>query len=120
MKSKKMRSHNKKKNNKKNKNNKYKMSKKEIEIAKENINKLITYSFKDGIKKLIIFGIVGMIILKFIEINENTMIQNNINVLAIEIIAQVIFMIIGAIIAKRCSNKMEKLRLIRVYIKETS
>ena len=95
---------------------KSKMSKKEIEKAKENINKLITYVFKDGIKKIAIFGMIGMIILKLIETNENIMIQNNINVLSVKIIAQVSFMIIGAIIAKRCSNKMKKLRLIRAYI----
>lgn len=99
-----------------NKISKSKMSKKEIEKAKGNINKLITYVFKDGIKKISIFGMIGMILLKFIEINENTMIQNNINVLSVKIIAQVSFMIIGAIIAKRCSNKMKKLRLIRSYI----
>ena len=95
---------------------KSKMSKKEIEKAKGNIDKLITYSFKDGIKKIAIFGMIGMIILKFIETNENTMIQNNINVLSVKIIAQVSFMIIGAIIVKRCSNKMKKLRLIRSYM----
>ena len=95
---------------------KSKMSKKEIEKAKGNINKLITYAFKDGIKKIAIFGMIGTILLKFIEINENTMIQNNINVLSVKIIAQVSFMIIGAIIVKRCSNKMKKLRLIRSYI----
>lgn len=95
---------------------KSKMSKKEIEKEKENINKLITYVFKDGIKKIAIFGMIGMIILKLIETNENTMIQNNINVLSVKIIAQVSFMIIGAIIVKRCSNKMKKLRLIRAYI----
>ena len=99
-----------------NKISKSKMSKKEIEKSKENINKLITYSFKDGIKKISIFGMIGTIILKLIEINENTMIQNNINVLSVKIIAQVSFMIIGAIIVKRCSNKMKKLRLIRAYI----
>lgn len=112
MKNKKMRSN----KEKRNKNNKYKMSKKEIETAKKNINKLITYAFKDGIKKITIFGIVGMIILKLIEINENTIMNHNINVLAIKIIAQVSFMIIGFIIAKRCTNKMKKLRLIRGYI----
>ena len=95
---------------------KSKMSKKEIEKAKGNIDKLITYAFKNGIKKIAIFGMIGMIILKFIEINENIMIQNNINVLSVKIIAQVSFMIIGMIIAKRCSNKMKKLRLIRAYI----
>lgn len=95
---------------------KSKMSKKEIEKAKGNINKLITYVFKDGIKKIAIFGMIGTIILKLIETNENTMIQNNINVLSVKIIAQVSFMIIGAIIVKRCSNKMKKLRLIRAYI----
>ena len=99
-----------------NKISKSKMSKKEIEKAKGNINKLITYVFKDGIKKIAIFGMIGTIILKRIEINENTMIQNNINVLSVKIIAQVSFMIIGAIIVKRCSNKMKKLRLIRAYI----
>ena len=95
---------------------KSKMSKKEIEKAKENINKLITYVFKDGIKKIAIFGMIGTIILKLIETNENTMIQNNIDVLSVKIIAQVSFIIIGAIIVKRCSNKMKKLRLIRAYI----
>ena len=99
-----------------NKISKSKMSKKEIEKAKGNINKLITYVFKDGIKKIAIFGMIGTIILKLIETNENTMIQNNINVLSVKIIAQVSFMIIGAIIVKRCSNKMKKLRLIRSYI----
>lgn len=99
-----------------NKISKSKMSKKEIEKAKGNINKLITYVFKDGIKKIAIFGMIGTIILKLIETNENTMIQNNINVLSVKIIAQVSFMIIGAIIVKRCSNKMKKLRLIRAYI----
>ena len=99
-----------------NKISKSKMSKKEIEKAKGNIDKLITYSFKDGIKKISIFGMIGMILLKLIETNENTMIQNNINVLSVKIIAQVSFMIIGAIIVKRCSNKMKKLRLIRAYI----
>lgn len=99
-----------------NKISKSKMSKKEIEKAKGNINKLITYVFKDGIKKIAIFGMIGTIILKLIEINENTMIQNNINVLSVKIIAQVSFMIIGVIIVKRCSNKMKKLRLIRAYI----
>ena len=59
---------------------------------------------------------IGTIILKLIETNENTMIQNNINVLSVKIIAQVSFMIIGAIIVKRCSNKMKKLRLIKAYI----
>lgn len=95
---------------------KSKMSKKEIEKAKGNINKLITYVFKDGIKKIAIFGMIGTIILKLIETNENTMIQNNIDVLSVKIIAQVSFIIIGAIIVKRCSNKMKKLRLIRAYI----
>lgn len=95
---------------------KSKMRKKEIEKAKGNINKLITYVFKDGIKKIAIFGMIGTILLKLIEINENTMIQNNINVLSVKIIAQVSFMIIGAIIVKRCSSKMKKLRLIRAYI----
>ena len=99
-----------------NKISKSKMSKKEIEKAKGNINKLITYVFKDGIKKIAIFGMIGTIILKLIETNENTMIQNNIDVLSVKIIAQVSFMIIGAIIVKRCSNKMKKLRLIRAYI----
>lgn len=99
-----------------NKISKSKMSKKEIEKAKGNINKLITYVFKDGIKKIAIFGMIGTIILKIIETNENTMIQNNINVLSVKIIAQVSFMIIGVIIVKRCSNKMKKLRLIRAYI----
>ena len=99
-----------------NKISKSKMSKKEIEKAKGNINKLITYVFKDGIKKIAIFGMIGTIILKLIETNENTMIQNNINVLSVKIIAQVSFIIIGAIIVKRCSNKMKKLRLIRAYI----
>ena len=99
-----------------NKISKSKMSKKEIEKSKENITKLITYEFKDGIKKIAIFGMIGTILLKIIEINENTMIQNNINVLSVKIIAQVSFMIIGAIIVKRCSNKMKKLRLIRAYI----
>ena len=93
---------------------KSKMSKKEIEKAKGNINKLITYVFKDGIKKIAIFGMIGTIILKLIE--TNTMIQNNIDVLSVKIIAQVSFIIIGAIIVKRCSNKMKKLRLIRAYI----
>lgn len=99
-----------------NKISKSKMSKKEIEKSKENINKLITYVFKDGIKKIAIFGMIGMIILKLIETNENIMIQNNINVLSVKIIAQVSFMIIGVIIVKRCSSKMKKLRLIRAYI----
>lgn len=99
-----------------NKISKSKMSKKEIEKAKGNINKLITYVFKDGIKKIAIFGMIGTIILKLIETNENTMIQNNINVLSVKIIAQVSFMIIGVIIVKRCSSKMKKLRLIRAYI----
>ena len=99
-----------------NKISKSKMSKKEIEKAKGNINKLITYVFKDGIKKIAIFGMIGTIILKLIETNENTMIQNNIDVLSVKIIAQVSFIIIGAIIVKRCSSKMKKLRLIRAYI----
>ena len=99
-----------------NKISKSKMSKKEIEKAKGNINKLITYVFKDGIKKIAIFGMIYTILLKLIETNENTMIQNNINVLSVKIIAQVSFIIIGAIIVKRCSSKMKKLRLIRAYI----
>lgn len=99
-----------------NKISKSKMSKKEIEKEKGNIDKLIIYAFKDGIKKITIFGMIGMIILKLIETNENIMIQNNINVLSVKIIAQVSFMIIGVIIVKRCSNKMKKLRLIRAYI----
>lgn len=90
-----------------------------IETAKENINKLITYTYKDGIKKLFLIGMIGILSLKVLD-SKVLSIPVGLDVKYIKMIIYIIFIIGGYAITKKRINQMRKLRIFKIHIEENN